>query len=83
MHISRNNSTENSFELLGYTDGTCPFDNNRYFDCPGGQGYYVLENGFDKSYRILQTNRGTGKDNNSDEEFGSAESEICRIFDKK
>ncbi|CAF0727749.1 unnamed protein product [Rotaria sp. Silwood1] len=24
--------------LPGYTDGTCPFDNKRYFNCPNGQG---------------------------------------------
>ncbi len=48
--------------VLGYTDGTCPFDNNRYFHCPNGQGYYILETGFNDSYEIIKTNKAIDSD---------------------
>ena len=35
---------------LGYTDGICPIDNQRYFRCPDGRGYYVLKTTFVQSY---------------------------------
>jgi len=62
--------------LPGYTDGTCPFDNNRYFSCPQGQGYYILETGFINSYEIIQKKRETKKLSTSDDEFNSAEQSL-------
>ena len=55
--------------FLGYTDGTCPFDNKRYFHCPNGQGYYILESGLNDSYEIIKANRV----HSSDDEFHSPE----------
>jgi hypothetical protein len=59
--------------IAGYTDGTCPFDNKRYFNCPHGQGYYILENGFIDSYKIIQKNVDTSKHTVSDDEVNSAQ----------
>ncbi|UJR25549.1 hypothetical protein I4U23_006894 [Adineta vaga] len=59
--LQLNNST-----LPGYTDGTCPYDNKRYFLCPPDQGYYVLESSFINSYRLIQ--RHTDNDYNSIEQ---------------
>lgn len=57
--------------FLGYTDGICPFDNQRYFKCPPEHGYYVLESGFNESYKIVQAKRDGRKDSDSDEEYNS------------
>ena len=59
--------------FIGYTDGTCPFNNKRYFDCPPGQGYYILESSFNNSYKIIQKKTENNKINGSDDEFNSAE----------
>jgi hypothetical protein len=59
--------------VIGYTDGTCPLDNKRYFICPHGQGYFILETGFNDSYKIIQKKIGSNKINGSDDEFNSAE----------
>ena len=61
------------FYLSGYTDGTCPLDNIRYFNCPHGQGYYILETAFMKSYEIIPRKIETNKLTTSDDEFNSAE----------
>jgi len=63
----------NIFYLSGYTDGTCPFNNKRYFNCPDGQGYYILETSFINSYEIVQKKMETKKLTTSDDEFNSAE----------
>ncbi len=63
----------NIFYLSEYTDGTCSFDNNRYFNCPNGQGYYILETSFINSYEIVQKKIETKKLLTSDDEFNSAE----------
>ncbi|CAF0918866.1 unnamed protein product [Rotaria sordida] len=55
--------------LPGYTDGTCPFDNKRYFNCPKGQGYYILESGFTDSYKIIEKKIDINRLTTSDNEF--------------
>jgi hypothetical protein len=37
---------------LGYTNGTCPIDNQRYFLCPEERGYYILASTFSNTYKI-------------------------------
>ena len=44
---------------LGFTDGTCSLNNQRYFQCPDGYGYYVLENNFFKTHRIIEKKKDT------------------------
>ena len=64
---------DNLSNVLGYTDGTCSFDNKRYFNCPPGQGYYILRNTFGDFYEIVQKKIETNKWTASDDEFNSAE----------
>ena len=59
--------------ITGYTDGICPIDNMRYFNCPYGQGYYVLAIGFTDLYKIAKRTIETHKSTTSDDEYNSAE----------
>ncbi|CAF2315544.1 unnamed protein product [Rotaria sp. Silwood2] len=59
--------------LPGYTDGTCPFDNKRYFNCSNGQGYYILESGFIDSYKIIQKKIEINRLTTSDYDFHEKE----------
>ena len=58
--------------ITGYTDGTCPIDNIRYFNCPYGEGYYVLGIGFADFYKTTQKTIETNKSTTSDDEYNSA-----------
>ena len=54
-----------AFLSLGYTDGICPIDNHRYFQCPDGRGYYVLKTNVIQSYQIVSHNSSLSTSNSS------------------
>ncbi|CAF3601976.1 unnamed protein product [Adineta steineri] len=59
--------------LPGYTDGACPYDNKHYFNCPYGQGYYVVKTNFIDSYKIIQKNTETSKPIIPNDQFKTTE----------
>lgn len=61
-----------TLRLAGYTDGTCPIDNKRYFQCPDGKGYFILESAFLHSYTIVREPVSIDRSAHSDDEFNSA-----------
>lgn len=65
--------------MPGYTDGTCSLDNQRYFQCTDGHGYYVLQNNFFNTHRIIEKKKDTKKlTTTSDENFDfDRQSTIC------
>ncbi|CAF1944962.1 unnamed protein product [Rotaria magnacalcarata] len=62
--------------LPGYTDGTCSLDNQRYFICSNGHGYYVLESSFHDSYKIIKKTTEINNATTSDDDFNSPEQSL-------